>query len=61
MPVFAYWHDDFTEGGVFRADVIVPIDMTIETKIDMSYKHESQFFEWLPYNAGTLDFLSQGC
>jgi len=30
----------------------VPIDATIETKIDMSYKHESQFFEWLPYNRG---------
>src|ERR1051325_10878164 len=55
MPVFAYWHDDFTEAGAFRADVIVPIDATIETKIDMSSKHESQFFEWLPFNAGTLD------
>jgi LmbE family N-acetylglucosaminyl deacetylase len=55
MPVFAYWHDDFTEGGVFRADVAVPIDNTIEAKIDMACKHESQFFEWLPYNAGVLE------
>ena len=54
MPVFAYWHDDFTEGGVFRADVVVPIDATIETKINMACKHASQFFEWLPYNAGVL-------
>lgn len=54
MPVFAYWHDDFTEGGEFRADVIVPIDSSIEQKIDMACKHESQDFEWLPYNAGIL-------
>src|SRR5262249_36123969 len=44
MPVFAYWHDDFTEGGVFRADVAVPVDDTIEATIDMVCKHESQFF-----------------
>ena len=55
MPVFAYWHDYFTEGGTFRADVVVPIDSSIETKIDMACKHESQYFEWLPFNAGKLD------
>lgn len=55
MPVFAYWHDDFTEGGIFRAEVAVPVDGTIETKIDMVCKHESQFYEWLPYNAGVLE------
>ncbi len=55
MPVFAYWHDDFTEGGPFRADVAVPIDDAIEMKIDMACRHESQFFEWLPYNAGVLN------
>ena len=57
MPVFAYWADDFTEGGAFRADVVVPIDDTIETKINMACKHESQYFEWLPYNSGKLDTL----
>jgi N-acetylglucosamine malate deacetylase 1 len=55
MPVFAYWADNFTEeGGPFVPDIIVPIDSTMETKIDMACKHESQYFEWLPYNAGRL-------
>jgi LmbE family N-acetylglucosaminyl deacetylase len=57
MPVFAYWQDSFTEGGSFRADIIVPIDDVMELKIDMICAHASQFFEWLPYNAGTLSIL----
>ncbi len=56
MPVFAYWNDTFTEGGLFRADVVVPIDSVLETKIDMLMAHESQFFEWLPFNLGETDF-----
>lgn len=54
MPVFAYWQDQFTEGGAFRADVVVPIDSVIETKMSMICCHESQFFEWLPFNRGEL-------
>jgi LmbE family N-acetylglucosaminyl deacetylase len=52
MPVFAYWNDTFSEGGLFRADIVVPIDSVIEKKIDMLMAHESQFFEWLPFNMG---------
>lgn len=55
MPVFAYWHDDFTEGGPFRADVVLSIDRTMEKKVEMVCAHESQFFEWIPYNVGVLD------
>lgn len=55
MPVFAYWHDAFREGGAFRPDVAVPIDSVLETKTQIAAAHASQFFEWLPYNAGTLD------
>jgi LmbE family N-acetylglucosaminyl deacetylase len=54
MPVFAYWQDNFTEGDSFRAEIVVPIDDVMEQKIDMICAHASQFFEWLPYNAGTL-------
>lgn len=54
MPVFAYWQDSFTEGSPFRADVVVPIDRAMERKIDMVCAHESQFFEWIPYNMGIL-------
>ena len=55
MPVFAYWYDDFRDLIPFRADIAVPIDSVIEQKIDMAAAHISQMFEWLPYNAGTLD------
>jgi N-acetylglucosamine malate deacetylase 1 len=53
MPVFAYWFDRFTEGGAFRPEVVVPIDGVMEEKVDMALAHESQLFEWLPFNAGT--------
>jgi len=54
MPVFAYWQDDFSEGGRFRPDVVVDIGVVLEQKSDMTAAHVSQYFEWLPYNAGTL-------
>ena len=52
LPVFAYWSDRFTEGGAFRADVAVAIDRVMERKIDMMAAHESQFYEWIPFNEG---------
>lgn len=55
MPVFAYWFDRFREGGLFRPDVVVPIDGVMAEKTEIVRAHASQFFEWLPYNAGTLD------
>jgi LmbE family N-acetylglucosaminyl deacetylase len=54
MPVFAYWFDRFREGGVFRPDVVVPIDDVMDVKVDIALAHESQLFEWLPFNSGTL-------
>ncbi len=55
MPVFAYWFDRFTEGGVFEPDVVVGIDDVLDKKVSMAAAHASQVFEWLPYNAGNLD------
>jgi len=55
MPVFAYWFDRFTEGGAFRPDIVVPIDSVMDEKIAMALAHESQLFEWLPFNAGATD------
>jgi LmbE family N-acetylglucosaminyl deacetylase len=52
MPVFAYWFDRFTEGGAFRPEVVVPIDSVMDEKVEMALAHESQLFEWLPFNAG---------
>jgi hypothetical protein len=35
--------------------VAVAIDSVIEAKAEMLCAHESQFFEWLPYNSGYPD------
>jgi N-acetylglucosamine malate deacetylase 1 len=60
MPVFAYWYDDFKDILPFRVDIAVPIDSVFEQKVSMVCAHESQFFEWLPYNAGVLHEVPSG-
>ena len=54
-PVMAYLQDRFTEPSPYRVDVAVDIDDVFETVIDMLVCHESQWFEWLPYDLGGLD------
>ena len=54
-PVFLYMQDRFTEPAPFAPDIAVAIDDVIEKKIDMYHCHESQMYEWLPYNQGVLD------
>jgi LmbE family N-acetylglucosaminyl deacetylase len=54
LPVIAYWWDKFREGGAFSADVVVSIEDVWDTKVGMVACHESQVFEWLPYNMGIL-------
>ena len=44
-----------THWGVFRTDVVVPVDGVMDVKAGLMLAHESQFFEWLPFNAGTED------
>ena len=34
--------------------MVVPIDAVADVKTEIMLAHESQLFEWLPYNAGTL-------
>ncbi len=54
-PVIAYLSDGFMKPYPFTPDVVVGIDAVIEQKINMLHCHVSQFYEWLPYNGGTLD------
>ncbi len=54
-PVFLYMADRFSEPSPFVPDIVVAIDDVIEKKIDMYHCHESQMYEWLPYNQGVLD------
>ncbi len=53
-PTIMYLTDGFQKPYPFTPDVVVDIDATIEKKITAIACHESQFYEWLPYNAGNL-------
>jgi N-acetylglucosamine malate deacetylase 1 len=52
MPVFGALFDRFTRPCPFEPTVVVDIAPVWEKKIAMLQAHESQFFEWLPYNMG---------
>ncbi|RPJ87037.1 MAG: PIG-L family deacetylase [Acidobacteria bacterium] len=58
-PIFIYVSDRFTKPTPFNPDVVVGIDDVIEKKIDMYHCHESQMYEWLPYNRNELDKVPQ--
>ncbi len=54
-PVFLYMKDRFTKPYPFEPDITVIVDDVYEQIIDGNIAHESQYFEWLPWVAGTLD------
>jgi LmbE family N-acetylglucosaminyl deacetylase len=60
MPVIAYTLDRFTKPLPFLPDVAVAVDEYFEQKVRMMACHESQYFEWLAFNAGHLDEVPAG-
>lgn len=50
MPVICYTSDGFTRPQPFQADVVVDVDAHADKKLRMVACHESQVYEWLPYN-----------
>ena len=50
-----YFSDAFKKPCRFEPHVVVDIDGEFDRLVDMLHCHESQFYEWLPYNAGYLD------
>jgi N-acetylglucosamine malate deacetylase 1 len=54
-PVIAYLPDHFEKPYPFRPDVGVDVGRVMDRVVDMLHCHESQFYEWLPYNGGYLD------
>jgi LmbE family N-acetylglucosaminyl deacetylase len=60
MPVILYFSDAFRKPCRFEPDVAVDIDEQMERLIGMLDCHVSQFYEWLPYNAGHLDQVPPG-
>jgi len=59
-PVVAYAYDAFQKPLPFTPSVAVDIADAWERKIDMVHCHESQMYEWLPYNGGRLDEVPEG-
>lgn len=51
-PVIGYMYDGFERPVAFRPDVVYAIDDVIDEKLEMLHQHESQMYEWLPYNKG---------
>jgi LmbE family N-acetylglucosaminyl deacetylase len=52
-PVFLYYEDNFQRPNPFRPDIAVAIDDVIDKKLSALDSHVSQFYEWLPWVAGT--------
>jgi LmbE family N-acetylglucosaminyl deacetylase len=51
-PVILHFSDGFTRPCRFEPHVVVDIDDVFDRMVAMLHCHESQFYEWLPYNAG---------
>lgn len=58
-PVILYFSDAFTKPCRFEPHVVVDIDAAFDRLVAMLHCHASQFYEWLPYNAGYLDQVPQ--
>ena len=58
-PVIMYLSDGFKKPNPFNPDIAINIDSVFEQKIDMLHCHTSQFYEWLPYNSGTLESVPE--
>lgn len=54
-PVVGYLGDEFTRPTELRPDVVIDVGAKLETIISMLACHESQLFEWLPYNERVED------
>jgi LmbE family N-acetylglucosaminyl deacetylase len=59
-PVMAYLPDDFLRPYPFDPKVAVDVGPVIEQIAAMLHCHQSQFYEWLPYNHGHLKEVPAG-
>jgi LmbE family N-acetylglucosaminyl deacetylase len=59
-PVIAYVADDFRKPLPFQPDVIVDVGAVVESIVEMLHCHQSQFYEWLPFNKRLLDRVPLG-
>jgi len=59
-PIILYFADAFKKPCRFEPQVLVDIDEQFEKLVAMLHCHQSQFYEWLPYNAGYLEQVPAG-
>ncbi len=59
-PVICHFSDTFTRPCRFEPHIVVDIDAEFDRLIGMLHCHESQFYEWLPYNANHADEVPRG-
>jgi LmbE family N-acetylglucosaminyl deacetylase len=59
-PIIIYFSDAFKKPCPFEPHVIVDIEDELDKLVAMLHCHESQFYEWIPYNAGYLDQVPKG-
>ena len=59
-PVIAYLPDSFQRPYPFQPSVLVDVGPVLEQIVDMLHSHKSQFYEWLPYNAGYAEQVPAG-
>jgi LmbE family N-acetylglucosaminyl deacetylase len=59
-PVILYFSDAFKKPCRFEPHVVVDVGDELDKVVAMLHCHESQFYEWIPYNAGYLDQVPKG-
>jgi N-acetylglucosamine malate deacetylase 1 len=59
-PVILYFADAFKKPCPFEPHLVVDIGDELDKLVAMLHCHTSQFYEWIPYNAGYLDQVPEG-
>jgi len=59
-PLFMYMYDRFTVPNPFEPEIVVDISDLMDRKLDIWDCHESQMYEWIPYNMNVLEQVPEG-
>jgi LmbE family N-acetylglucosaminyl deacetylase len=54
-PVIMYLPDEFQKPYPFQPAIAIDVGPVLDKIVAMLHCHVSQFYEWLPYNTGTVD------
>jgi LmbE family N-acetylglucosaminyl deacetylase len=58
-PIVAYMVDRFTKPCPLQPDVVLDVTAQVDTIVRMLACHESQVFDWLPFNRGEADSVPE--